>query len=388
MSLDNHIKTYIQNHFNEFNEIVHSLYNNPELGNKEFKSCALLSDFLENKDFTLTRSYVLPTAFKAVYHGKCPGFNIAFLCEYDALPGIGHGCGHNMISAISIAAACACKKIVDEVGGSIYVFGTPAEECDGGKVYLSKANAFDKMDAALMIHPDTLSRLGAKTLALNPVRFEFYGKNAHACECENANSALDAAVLSYTGINMLRQFAKKDTFIHGIFKDGGKAANIIPDYACLDYYFRAPSMSYAKVLSDKAEACVRGACEATGCTYKRSIYECPYEDNILNFTLCNMLKEEYNKLNVEDIVEIDDTYSGSSDIGSVSYKCPSLHGYIKIADTSINGHSREFAQATISPKGEDALYKASIALAQIARRLLCNKEEMNKVKQEFYETHK
>ena len=383
MHLEKHIHSYMENNLPLFKEVVKKLYDHPEIGNEEFESAKTICTLLEEENFNVEKPYILPTGFKAVYEGCKPGLNIAFLCEYDALPEIGHGCGHNLIAAISLGAACAMKKIVDTCGGTIYVFGTPAEETDGGKVYMANANAFDTMDAAFMIHPDTTSTLAARTLSINPVRFEFFGKNAHACDPYNGNSALDAAVLSYTSINMLRQFAKSGTFIHGIFKNGGTAANIIPDYACLDYYFRSPSMPYTLEISDKGEECVKGACLATGCTYKKSIYECPYDDCIINYTLCDMLKEEYEKLDVEDIMPVSEIPNGSSDIGSVSYRCPTLHGYIKIANSDINCHSVEFADATISPKGDEALLKGAIALAQIARRLIVEEGAMDKVKEEF-----
>lgn len=383
MTLETHIQTYLNNTIDTYFEISKTIYNHPELGMEEYKSSALLCDHLEKEGFIVHRKYVLDTAFKAVYHGCKKGYNIAFLCEYDALPEIGHGCGHNMIGAISIASACALKKVVDEVGGSIYVFGTPAEETHGGKVQMSKAHAFDEMDVAMMIHPSSDSTLSSKSLALNPVRFEFFGQSAHACEAEHAKSALDAAVLSYMSINMLRQFVKRDTFIHGVISEGGKAANVIPAYACLDYYFRAPSSAYTKELEFKSEEIVKGICTSTGCTYKKSIYECPYDDSVINYALCDILKEEYEKLEVEDILPVQEIPNGSSDIGSVSYSCPTLHGYIKICDASIDGHTKAFACATISKKGKEGLLKGSIALANVARRLLCENGLMEKVKDEF-----
>lgn len=383
MSFESYIQTYLKNNINTYFKISKTIYNHPELGMEEYKSSKVLCDHLEKEGFIVERAYVLDTAFKAVYHGCKKGYNIAFLCEYDALPEIGHGCGHNMIGAISLASACALKNIVDEVGGSIYVFGTPAEETHGGKVQMSKAHAFDEMDVAMMIHPSSDSSLGAKTLALNPVRYEFFGQSAHACEAEHAKSALDAAVLAYMNINMLRQFVKRDTYIHGVISEGGKAANVIPAYACLDYYFRAPSSAYTKELETKSEEIVKGVCLSTGCTYKKSMYECPYDDSVINYALCDILKEEYEKLNVEDILPVQEIPSGSSDIGSVSYSCPTLHGYIKICEPTICGHTIEFADATISEKGKDSLLKASIALAQIARRLLCEEGLMDTVKNEF-----
>lgn len=383
MNFETIIQKHIQDHFPIYKNIVHTLYENPELGMEEYESSKLLCKVLEELAFKVERSYILPTAFKAVYHGCKKGLNIAFLCEYDALPEVGHGCAHNMIGAISIAAAASLKNVVDVLGGSIYVFGTPAEETHGGKVHLSNAHAFDEMDVAMMLHPGSDCTLSARTLALNPVRFEFFGKSAHACEPEYGKSALDAAVMTYTGISMLRQFVKRDTYIHGIIKEGGKAANVIPEYSCLDYYFRAPSRAYTYELEEKAEAIAKGACEATGCTYKKSIYECPYDDCRINYYLCNLLKEAFEKVEAKDIKPVDEIPSGSSDIGSVSYICPTIQGYIKICDEGINGHSKEFASATLSEMGEEGLYKGSLALAYLAACLLSDPAHMEKVKEEF-----
>lgn len=194
------------------------------------------------------------------------------------------------------AAGAALKAVIDEIGGEVRVIGTPAEENFGGKVTMSDAHVFDDVDVAMMLHPSTEDRLGAKELALYPLKFEFFGTNAHACQPQNSHSALDAAVMSYMGISLLRQYTKANTYIHGIIRDGGQAANVIPAYASMEYYFRGESMAYVKELCKRAEDCVKGACEASGCTYQTSVYECPYEDNLINYTLCDLLKEEFEKV--------------------------------------------------------------------------------------------
>lgn len=374
---------YIEKHMQDYMELVKAMYDHPELGNEEFASAKLLCNYLTKEGFSVSENFILPTGFKAVYDSEKPGANIAYLCEYDALPDVGHGCGHNLIAAISLAAGCALKEIVKDIGGSVSVIGTPAEETFGGKVEMAKANVFKQYDAAMMIHPDTVNQLGSRTLAINPVRFEFFGKNAHACTPYEGKSALDSAVLSYTSINMMRQFVKANTFIHGVIADGGKAANVIPAYARLDYYFRSDKMSYAQELTKRAEECVKGACLATGCEYKMSIYECPYDDCMINYHLCELLNEEYEKLGLKNILPVDEVPKGSSDVGSVSYQCPTLHGYIKIAEPCVLGHSKEFAEATISEAGSQALHDGSIALACIGKRLLCEKEVLQEVKAEF-----
>lgn len=380
------LKSNISEHLDEYMAAVKQMYDHPEIGNQEFESMALLADMLEKHGFAVETGYVVPTGFIGRYDSDKAGPTIAYLCEYDALPEVGHGCGHNLIAAISLAAGAALKSVIDELGGKVWVVGTPAEENFGGKVSMAEAGVFDDVDVAMMLHPDINNRLGGRTNALNPVKFEFFGKNAHGCRPHEGKSALDAAVLTFTNINFLRQFCLPNTFIHGIFRDGGLAANVIPAYASLEYYFRGTTMPYVKELTEKAIKCAEGACVATDTTFKTSIYECPYEDFVVNYTLCDMLKEQYEMLGMTNILPVREVPAGSSDIGSVSYRCPALHGYIKIAEEGVVGHSREMAAATISPMGRAALENGAAALANLGVELITDSAKLQKVKAEFKAT--
>ncbi len=378
----------IENHVNDYMTLVQDMYDHPETGFQEFHAQEILSDYLIKAGFTVKKSVACETDFIGEYVSQKEGPIIAFMCEYDALPEVGHGCGHNLIAGIGIAAGEALKNIADEIGGVIRVIGTPAEENFGGKVQMTKAGVFDDVDVALMVHPGSKNGLGGKSNALNPVKFEFFGKNAHACHPQNGASALDAAVLSFININLLRQFVEPNTFIHGIIKDGGQAANVIPAYASLEYYFRAPTMKYALEITDKAINCVKGACQATNTTFKTSIYECPYEDTLVNYTLANLLKEKYEFLGVENIEPVKEVGEGSTDVGSVSYVCPTIQGSIKIAEETVQGHSKEMAAATISETGKQGLLAASKAIAYMAYDLITQPDLLNVVKEEFKEAKK
>ena len=323
------IKDSVESKVEAYMSLVKSMYENPEIGNEEFETMELLSSYLEKAGFETTKGYVVPTGFLGKYETGKPGPKIAFMCEYDALPEVGHGCGHNLIAGIGIAAGEALKAVMDQFGGTVLVVGTPAEENFGGKVSMANAGVFDDVDAALMVHPGTSSGLGGRSNAINPVKFEFFGKNAHGCQPQDGASALDAAVMTYIQINLLRQFVEKNTFIHGIIRDGGAAANVIPAYASMEYYFRAPTMKYALEVTDKAIECAKGACLATGTTFKTSIYECPYEDTLINYTLANILNDKYMELGVPDIEPVNEVGDGSTDVGAVSYKCPTIQGRIK-----------------------------------------------------------
>lgn len=377
------MKENVEQNLDRYMSYVKELYDHPELGNEEFHSMDVLCTELKANGFAVTTGYIVPTGFIGSYKSGKAGPVIAFLCEYDALPEVGHGCGHNLIAGTSLAAGIALKSILDEIGGEVRVIGTPAEENFGGKVSMAQAHVFDDVDVAMMIHPDTCNALGGRTLALNPLQFEFHGVNAHACKPQVGKSALDAAVMSYMSINLLRQFTEPNTFIHGVITQGGEAANVIPAYARLNYYFRGNTMKYVKELSEKAVRCVEGACLATGCTYEVSTYECPYDDCVINYSLATMLKEEYMALGLENIKEVDEVPTGSSDIGSVSYCCPALHGYIKIANEEVHGHSKEMASATISEMGRKALHDGALALANVGLRLIVEPETLASVKKEF-----
>lgn len=380
------IKQLIKQKSAAYMEIAQTLYDNPEIGNEEFESMELLTNYLANAGFETTKGYVVPTGFLGEYDTQKPGPTIAFLCEYDALPEVGHGCGHNLIAAIGVAAGEALKSVIDTYGGKVLVVGTPAEENFGGKVSMAQAGVFDAVDVALMVHPGNKSGVGQRSSALNPIKFEFFGKNAHGCHPELGASALDAAVMSYLQINLIRQFAAPHTYIHGVIKDGGEAANVIPGYASLEYYFRAPTMAYALEMTEKAKAAVAAISEANQVQVKSSIYECPYEDTVINYTLADILFDKYQEVGVENIQSVDETAAGSTDVGAVSYRCPTIQGYIKICDETVGAHTKEMAAATLTPLGKQAMIQAASGIALTALELLENPDRLAEVKQEFSET--
>ncbi|MGL4643025.1 MAG: M20 family metallopeptidase, partial [Vagococcus fluvialis] len=376
----------IESNIEAYMELVQTMYDNPEIGNEEFETMKLLVDYLDKVGFKTTSGYVVPTGFLGEYDTGKEGPTIAVMCEYDALPEVGHGCGHNLIAGIGVATGEAVKEIIDQFGGKLLVVGTPAEENFGGKVSMSEAGVFDEVDVALMVHPGSKNGVGGRSTALNPIKFEFFGTNAHACKPQQGASALDAAVMSYLQINLLRQFVNQNTFIHGVIKDGGEAANVIPAYASLEYYFRAPTMSYAKDVTEKAIQAVDAICKANNVTYKTSTYECPYEDTVINYKLADILTEKYTELGVENIYPVEEIAGGSTDVGAVSYRCPTIQGNIKICGEEVSGHTVEMAQATISKDGEKGLIKASQGLALTILELLENPTLLTEVKQEFKET--
>ncbi len=379
--MKNIIKNKINELTDEFHKYVNELYDNPEIGNEEVFASKLLSDVLVKYGFKTKHPYVLETDFLGEYTSKKAGPKIGYLCEYDALPDVGHGCGHNLIGVTSILAAIALKEVIEEIGGSIHVFGTPAEENFGGKVEMAKKNVFDDMDVCMMFHPSSKDGVGGRTLAIVPIRFEFYGESAHGCRPYEGKSALDACVLTYSSISMMRQFVKPGSFLHGVITNGGSAANVVPPYACLDYYFRAPTIAYANEMVEKAKNIAESCAAASGCTVKHSIYECVYEDTKINYTLANMLKDIMVEQGLQP-KDVNEVPCGSSDIGAVSYVCPTIEGNIKICDETVNGHSVEFASCTVSKVGKKALTTGAICLANLGFECITNKNKMKEIKEE------
>lgn len=366
----------------EFNSYVKEIYDNPEIGNVEYKTSRLLANVLIKYGFETKCPNLLETDFLGIYESKKAGPKLAYLCEYDALPEIGHGCGHNLIGVTSILAAIMLKEVIDNIGGSIYVFGCPAEENFGGKVQLAKLKAFDGCDVAMMLHPSSKYAVGSRTQALIPVRFTFHGKSAHGCHPEEGNSALDGVITTYQGISMLRQFIKPGCFIHGVITNGGKAANVIPEVATIDYYFRAPDIKYANYIKERAINIANGAALMHKLTVEHEIYECIYEDKKINYTLAKELKSIFKDMGIA-ASDVDEVPAGSSDVGAVSYQIPTIEGNMKICDSNVCGHSKEFALATISEEGKLALKNGSKALAILGYNLITKPELLIKVKEEF-----
>src|SRR5437867_8047355 len=250
--------------------LSHSIHDHPELGYQEVKAAAWLTEFLDAQGFKVERGVAgVETAFRATLEtGEGP--TIAILCEYDALPGIGHACGHHVIAAARVGAGAALAAVRDRLPkGRVQVIGTPAEEGGGGKIRLIKGGVFNRVDAAMMIHGFDRWILHQDLLGIVRAGFEFTGKAAHASAdpWEGVN-ALDAVIQTFNNVSMLRQQIRPESRIHGIVTSGGAAANIIPEFASAIFYVRAAALDYMWALQKRVIACAEGAAKATGCTLK------------------------------------------------------------------------------------------------------------------------
>ena len=357
-------------------EISEYIYHNPELGNQEFKSSEKLISFLEEHNFIVEREFLgLKTAFRAVYDSNKPGLTVGYLCEYDALPEIGHGCGHNMIGTMSAGAGVILSKILDQVGGRVIVYGTPAEETDGAKVIFAEQGVFEELDAAMMLHPSDKTCASGTSTAIYPLQFRYKGKTAHAASCpQDGINALNSVIQLFNGIDALRQHVTPDVRMHGIITNGGVAANIVPDEAVAQFYFRAAKKETVMELVEKVKNIAQGAALMTGATLEMERFELPYDDLRTHENLSEAFNENLRTLGIEDIQENEDF--GSSDIGIVSHIVPTIHPNIGISNCRVIGHSREMADATISELGHERLLIGTLALAYTGYDVLTNKVEL------------
>lgn len=374
----------------ELNEISLEIYNNPELGYEEFQACKLHTEILKKYGFNIQTNFSgVETGFKAEYKSSKTGLTIAYMAEYDALPGIGHGCGHNLLGTVSTGAGIVLKQIIDEIGGTVIVFGTPAEETSGAKVTYVENHEFDNVDIAMMAHPGNEYVKSGTSLALEPVQFEFFGKTAHAAAApEKGVNALDAAIQTFNSVNALREHMRSDSRVHGVILDGGKAANIVPDYSMSQFYVRSTSKTYNLELLEKVKNCARGAALATGCELKITKYEFNYDNMVTNQALSNVFNEKiYEIAGIKMSEHLGG--SGSIDAGQVSQVCPTIHPYFDITnDKNIVAHTREMASCTLTDYAKEQMKNTIAALVLTAAEVIQNPELFRKIKYEFDHTEK
>lgn len=375
--------------FKDLKELNEYIYKNPELGRKEFKACEAHKNILKKYGFKVTDNYIgIETAYLAEYSSEKDGPKIAYLAEYDALPEIGHGCGHNALGTASVGAGILLKDFVDEFGGTVYVYGTPAEETLGAKVDMAEAGCFDNIDAAMLSHPTGKSHERSGTSqAMEALQFTFKGKTAHAAgDPYNGINALDGVIQFFNSVNALRQQTKESARIHGIISNGGEAANIIPDLAVANFYVRETTTKEMVKLSERVKNCAKGAALATGTELKIENYEYTFKHLVTNETLSDVYVKNLKLQGIEDIPV--SKPSGSSDCGDVSHHCPTIHSYFPISKCELTGHSIEFAKASISEEAYKGMKEAVLALAMTGKDILSDKELLKKIKDEFEKVKK
>jgi amidohydrolase len=364
---------------------------NPELGHQEYQASKRLTEMLRTAGANVEMGTAgMDTAFKAVLAGSGAGPTIAVLAEYDALPKLGHGCGHNLIATSALGAGLALTEVLGDLEGSVWVLGTPAEESAapnaGGKVHMVRAGIFDDVDASIMFHPAAETTMSdERSLAARGFEFYFHGKAAHAAGApEDGINALDAVVAMYNAVSMLRQQVRSDVRIHGIILAGGAAANIIPDYAAIRYRTRADDADYLEGVVQRVIACAEGAARASGCRLEWTEYMPPYENTVPNTVLMRLMKSNLESLGLEVQSTRRRTSRGSTDFGNVTRVVPGVEARIAITeDWDVPGHSLEFEKAAGTDRGRQAMLAAAKGLAMTAIDLLGRPETLAEAKQVF-----
>ncbi|MFV0557390.1 MAG: M20 family metallopeptidase [Enterococcus sp.] len=386
------IKDAINTRLTEYQALALAIHEHPEVSNYEFYSSEVLIKQLNKEGFAIEKEVAgHRTGFDARYDSGKPGPTIVFLAEYDALPGIGHACGHNLFGTYSVLAATAVKAVIDEVGGELRVYGTPGEE--GGENGSAKGSFvrhgfFDDVDVALCVHPGYRYQKTSVTLANDPVDIEFFGVASHAAAApEKGINALEALLQTFNGINGLRLHLPKDVNIHGIITDGGVAANVVPEYAAGRFYLRAANRQTLNEVNEKVEAIAKGAALATGATYQFGLFQNSVDDTILTPRFDEVFASHYQAVGVPlaEIEERDPRSIGSSDVGNVSQVIPTIQPTVSIADEYIAGHSEEFKAAAKSEKGLASIAIAAELLARTAVDLLTKPELLATIKAEHHQ---
>ncbi len=367
-------------------DISLDIHSHPELNFQEYRARDLLADYLEKKDFRVERgAYELATAFEATAGSGGP--TIAVLSEYDALPGLGHACGHNLIAISGVATAIALKEALGDGNGTVVLLGTPAEEGGGGKVFMIERGALEGVDAALMLHPAPGDAVWFSANAIQSLTVEFFGKNAHAAGApwEGVN-ALDAMIQSFNNISMLRQQMLPTDRVHGVITEGGLKPNIIPDHTVAEFYIRAASVAEFHSLTPRIVNCFEAAAKATGCTMEITWTGREYADVLTNDVMAEAYAVHFGELggNVAPKNATGGFGGFSTDMGNVSYAVPSIHPMFRIPVTPGAGnHTPGFTACAATDEAHEMTFRASKALAMTALDLYTQPDVLEAAKVEF-----
>ncbi len=385
--LKNIICEEIDNQRDEFINISTYIWENPEIGYEEYKAVEILTKKLEEEGFTIEKNVAnMDTAFVAIKDSGKEGPRIGIVSEYDALPEIDHACGHNLFSVASIGAAIGLSKTINEIGGSIKVLGSPAEEGTvpnaGGKIFMVEEGLFDDVDIAMICHAEGRTIIERQLVASGVVRAIFTGKAAHAGGSpEMGINALSAAISTINNINLMRQHFVNNVVVNPIITEGGIGMNTIPDRAVVEMSVRAETRETLKHIIEIINNCIKGGAIATGCTYELDHPKETYENLISNHNLALAFKENLDLMDIPSIPSERTNYGW--DIGNVSHVCPTIAPYIKIGDESLVGHTDEFREASRSKSGFDGMIVAAKAMALTSLDFIVDNELRERVISEF-----
>lgn len=343
----------------------HEIHAHPELNFEEHFAHDLLVDQLRAAGLdTVAHAYHVDTSFEARVGGS--GFNVAVLCEYDALPGIGHACGHNVIATAGLGAGLAAATVADAAGGRLRIMGTPAEEGGGGKISMARNGAFADVDAAMMVHPADADLIAMDTIALQELYVTYHGKAAHAAAAPwDGRNALDAAVLGYMNVAALRQHIRPTERVHGVITHGGDKANIVPAETAMEWIVRSGTIESLQPLKQRVLTCLESAATACACAVDHEWHGHTYADMIDNGPMVAAYVANAARVGrtVSDPAVLGRRVVGSTDMGNVSYLVPSIHPMIKVAADGVAIHTVDFAEWARSPDGDKAVLDGAKVMA-------------------------
>lgn len=366
----------------ELVSLSHAIYDHPEYGFEEYFACEQHTKLLKKHGFlTETNAGGLPTAFVAVKRMKKPGPRVAFLAEYDALEGLGHGCAHNIVGAMATGAGIALSDVADS--GEIYVIGTPGEETKGGKIRMLEQGVFDQMDFVLMCHPTAgPSMVQRSARGCTTVYARFTGKAAHSSAPYKGVNALTAVRAMFSNIDLMYQaFWFQDT-INGVIREGGAANNIVPEVASCEFCLRSRTLQGLERLADLTKRCADAAAFLTGTTAEVSV-DPMFSERYPNIPMGEAFKKNLESLG--EVVEYADPMGayGSSDVSNISLYKPVIHEYISIAPEGVNEHSKEFLEAAGSERGDEGLLLGAAALAMTGYDILSDETFQKEIRDSF-----
>lgn len=378
---------YLDSRLDELWKIAQYVHSNPELGFKEVKAYRIQCDFLRKNGFVVEDNLGgLSTAYKAVYQYEPGELTIAVVSEYDALPQIGHACGHNLICATALGTAVQIKKYMEEqkVPGTLVVMGTPAEEFGGGKIKLLEKNAWDGIDAILFMHPTSdTTRLAGECMSSKRIKIKFKGKSAHAASHPSKGvNALNAANLYFVATGLLRQHTKSDFRLSGIIESGGESTGLIPDIASIEGSLSCFKLSDLDDYTERVRKCAEGAAIATGCEVNIEFIP-GYLGRVPNKTLSEVCRNEL--ISIEEPVMDGMPYDyGGEDLGNVSRVIPICNPYVTIfPDYKISNHTEQFRDLANSSSGKRCIQVSSKAMARTAMELFMNPDIVDEAKKEL-----
>jgi len=364
-------------------ELSDWLAKHPEVSGEEFQACRRHASFLGKAGYDVETPFLdVPASFYAK-KGNGGESKVCLLFEYDALPGVGHGCGHNVSGAMSALAAAGLSRVMERVPGELTLLGTPAEECSGSKVFFAEQGVFDGIDLAMMIHcSDRNSYAGYRSLAMDALEFRFRGRPAHASsEPWSGRNALNGVQLLFHSLDMLRQHVIPEVRIHGVISEGGLAPNIVPEHAAARFYFRAPKRHILNGVVERARKCAAGAAMASETEVEWRNFEFSFDDMLQNRSAEELVEGVFRELGVA--VAPCPGASGSTDVGNVSHRCPAVQPKLSIVDEAIPLHTHEFAEATARPGAHRAIVRGAKALAKTALVVLLDDDVRRRIGEDF-----